>query len=308
MKNLASVCREEQISFIKSFNHVLTDMDGVIWTAYRPLPGAIDCINSLKLLKKKVSYVTNNGTTGEKSLSRKSKSLGLQIEADEIANPILPAISYLKKLNFQSEIFAVGTQDFKDELWASGFRLTADLPQDVEESITGVLEAIKDDENVGAVIFNYDVNLTLIKIQKMLTFLKRKDCLFIVAASDRLVHIGPLGPMIGNQYFLNAIVDISGRKPINVAKPSSHYVEFVKEKFEITDPNKVLLIGDSIIEDMSTAVLGGFQKLLVLTGSTKLEDIRNWKHPIEFQPEYYVESLNVFNDILKSVEKDVECV
>nr|QYV43147.1 phosphoglycolate phosphatase 1 [Colaphellus bowringi] len=307
LKNLAEVCQEEQYRFISSFDHVLTDMDGVIWLAYKPIPGAAECIASLKLHGKRINYVTNNGVSSVNSICRSLKRSGFNAEEEDIANPILSAISYLKKINFRGEIFAVGSQQFKDELWAADFQLASDPPQDIEESVHSLLENIADNDNVMAVIFNYDVNLTFIKLQKMLTYLKRKECLFIVAANDKVTPIGPLGPLIGNQYFLNAIQNISGRDPFYVAKPSEHYVQFVNEKFHITDPKRVLFIGDSIVEDMSTADIGGYQKLLVLTGSAKLEDINNWKYPTEYQPEYYVESLKVFNEILETVQK-CQCI
>lgn len=54
---------------------------------------------------------------------------------------------------------------------------------------------------------------------------------------------------------------------------------------------------------MHTGTLGGFQKLLVLSGTEKLEDVLNWKYPEEFRPTYYVQDLNVFNEIILSVCK-----
>lgn len=47
----------------------------------------------------------------------------------------------------------------------------------------------------------------------------------------------------------------------------------------------------------------GFQKLLVLSGTSKLPDIEDWKHPEEYKPQYYVESLDVLDNILKNIYK-----
>ncbi|KAG5877030.1 hypothetical protein JTB14_005252 [Gonioctena quinquepunctata] len=303
LKNLANICRAEQDRFIRSFDHVLTDMDGVIWEAYKPIPGALECINYLKLLGKKVNFVTNNGTVSVATLSERLKLIGLDVETCDIANPNLSAISYLKKLNFQGDIFAVGTQPFRDELLAADFKLTSNPPQEISDSPLILLENIKDDQNVKAVVYNHDFNLTILKLQKILTYLKREDCLFITAATDKEVHIGKPGPMIGCGHFLDLLTSMSGRQPVIVAKPSIPYVEVINGRFEITDPKRVLFMGDSILEDMGTAFKGGYQKLLVLSGSAKMGDIECWKRPVEYQPDYFIESLAVFNDILKSLQK-----
>lgn len=56
---------------------------------------------------------------------------------------------------------------------------------------------------MGAVILDFDLNLTRIKIQKALTYLKRKDCLFITGACDGILPLGHnIGPIMGN-YFLS---------------------------------------------------------------------------------------------------------
>lgn len=56
-------------------------------------------------------------------------------------------------------------------------------------SLWELLENIEDDENIGAFIFEYDVNLNLHKIQKALTYLKRKDCLYLIGSGDKVAPI-----------------------------------------------------------------------------------------------------------------------
>lgn len=51
---------------------------------------------------------------------------------------------------------------------------------------------------MGAIILDTDVNITRLKLQKALTFLKRQDCLFITGACDKELPLGPtIGPIIG---------------------------------------------------------------------------------------------------------------
>nr|QYV43148.1 phosphoglycolate phosphatase 2 [Colaphellus bowringi] len=302
LKNLADVSREEQVKFIESFDHFLADMDGVIWVTYNPLPGAIECMENLKKLGKKVRYATNNPLISAETIWKRLHGTGFGAQLDDLTSPVLAIVSYLKHVNFNRKAFVLGTKELKEEIRKAQFDVAEDPPQEIEETITTILKHIQDDESIGAVIMGWDVNLTFIKLQKMLTFLRRKDCLFLVLAGDREAPIGPLGPLIANQHILQLVKDFTGREAVLVGKPSQYYVDFVNEKFGITDPKRAVFVGDQINQDMKLANIGGYQKLLVLTGIAGKEDINNWQYPEEYKPEYYVESLNVFNNILKSLE------
>ncbi|CAG9819787.1 unnamed protein product [Phaedon cochleariae] len=296
LRNLADVPLQEQLDFINSFDHVLTDMDGVLWVASKALPGSPECIATLKNLGKRVSFVTNNAVHTVDGLHGKMKQNGISGEPEDIVNPLVGVVDYLKKINFNKELFVLASNVYKNVLRKAGFKVAPDPPLTIDESIGGLLSNITDDENIGAVVFDYDLNLTFVKLQKCLTYLKRKDCLFIVGGADKEGPIGKLGPLIGNQYFYQGLREISGREPIQFAKPSVHYNEFIVKKFNITDPKKVLFIGDMINEDMKFAAIGGYHKLLVLSGIATKEDVICWKHPEDYKPTYYVDSLGVLNE------------
>nr|XP_023011555.1 uncharacterized protein LOC111501868 [Leptinotarsa decemlineata] len=168
-------------------------------------------------------------------------------------------------------------------------------------SIPELMETIQDDENIGAVISEIEINVTLLKLQKALTYLKRKDCLFIVGASNLQIPVGPLGPVIGSKPFQDILRDFSGREPYRVGKPSLPILEHIIEKYEITDKSRVLFVGDSIEQDLILASMANFKKLLVLTGDTKIEDLHNWKFLEEHKPDYYLESIGDLAIILNSI-------
>ncbi|KAG5877029.1 hypothetical protein JTB14_005251 [Gonioctena quinquepunctata] len=303
LKNLADVPLQEQIDFINSFDDVLTDMDGVLWVQSTIIPdGAPECIDTLKKFKKKVFFVTNLALATVEQLWKKLKHFNYSANFEDIVNPLLGVIDYLKENNVETQLYVVGSYTYKNELRKAGFVVAPDPPQIVEETAAGLLQYIADDKNIGAVIFDYDPNVTWVKLQKCITYLKRKDCLFISGTGEKYLPYGSIGPLIGNHYNLQGLKELSGRESYHIAKPSIHYNEFFERKFGITNPKRVLFIGDSINEDMGTAALGRYQKLLVLTGTATKKDLSNWKYPEEYKPEYYVESMGVFNNILKSID------
>ncbi|CAH1159782.1 unnamed protein product [Phaedon cochleariae] len=299
LQNLAKVSITEQTKFIKSFDHVFCDIDGVIWLACKAIPGAPECVDTLKEIGKKVTFITNYGASSTAELYRLLREIKVSAELDDIVNPLLAMILHLKKIKFDKEIFAIGTAEFKDELKRSGFKLAPDPPQFMEETIPNLLSNMADDEKVGAVVFDYDINLTILKLQKSLTYLKRKDCLFMIGGAEKSTPFGNEGPLVGNYYFYMCLKEISGREPIQMAKPSIHYVDLVTEKFHVKKPGRILYIGDNIEEDMGFAMTAGYEKLLVLTGTTKNEHLLDWKYPENLKPQYYVESLGALNDIIK---------
>ncbi|KAG5896761.1 hypothetical protein JTB14_031740 [Gonioctena quinquepunctata] len=303
LKNLAEVTKEEQRNFINSFDQVFLDMDGVIWLSYQPFPGALDCIESLKQKGKKVRYVSNNPLLSIVDTWKIMIREGFNVEIEDMMNPILSIIFYLKSIDFNRKIYAIGTQVFKDELRKAGFEVAPDPPQKIEETIPALMKHIEDDKDIGAVLYGLDLNLTTLKLQKAITYLKRKDCILVAAAGDRDATIGPLGPLIGNQHLLQLITDFTGKEPTFVAKPTEFLAKIANKKFGVIDPKRTLFIGDKINQDMGFAHTGGYNKLLILTGITKIEDIHDWRYPEEFKPEYYVESLKVLHDIMKSINK-----
>lgn len=54
---------------------------------------------------------------------------------------------------------------------------------------------------------------------------------------------------------------------------------------------------------MGLAAAAGCQKLLVLTGITKLNDLLNWKYSKELIPDYYIDSLDAFKKVLENIYK-----
>lgn len=66
----------------------------------------------------------------------------------------------------------------------------------IEESIPSLLAHIGD-ENIGGVLVEFDINVNYIKLQKAVTYLKRKECLFIAGGGDAKLPLKPGSYLIG---------------------------------------------------------------------------------------------------------------
>lgn len=66
-----------------------------------------------------------------------------------------------------------------------------------EESIKGLVGILNDDEDVGAVVVDWDLNMGYICLQRAVVYLKRPDVVFIAGASDRQLPFNPKFNLIG---------------------------------------------------------------------------------------------------------------
>lgn len=107
------------------------------------------------------------------------------------------------------------------------------------------LHASIENIDVGAVIIDVDVNINWAQLQQAKTFLQNPDVLFITGAGEMVTTVGKNTTMIGPGTFHKLLQEATGRTAIEMAKPGSYFKTFLMEKYAITDPSRVLFIGDS---------------------------------------------------------------
>jgi phosphoglycolate/pyridoxal phosphate phosphatase family enzyme len=300
MKNLSAVTKQEQKQFFDSFDHVLFDVDGVLWLSQNNIPGASDAVKSLKNLGKGVSFVSNNCTRTHDEYYAELKAAGYDLDKNDLVLPVLAMIDYLQKRNFTKEIYLIGMTPMRSQLQKAGFKIADPAPDSIEESVPKFVQmSIAKNDKVGAVIADLDLNVNVLKLQKAATYLKDPEVIFITGGSDRKLCFGPGQFMIGPGAFQEVIEDITGRKGVRLAKPGSGLNDFIKEKFGLKDASRVLFVGDSVPQDMGFATKCGYKRLLVLSGLTQKEEVTTWRFAEELRPEYYVDSLKDVYEMLK---------
>lgn len=294
-KDLKRCTKDSLKTFLDSFDVLLCDGDGVVFNKNRtPVPGVQETLNFLKTRGgKKIIHLSNNSSITLASWRAKLQKLNLQVETQDLVNPLVAIVWYLKKIGFKKKIFAVGTPSFKEEL-SKHFVLAEPEVTLMEEDEKALLTNQEIDEDVGAVVMDFDFNLTFLKLMKCSLYLSKEDVIFLTGGNDLKVPFGER-LLMGPGYFQNIVADYSGKTPRNMGKPNLYLKEFLEEKFGLEDPSRVLLVGDSLSQDMAFAGRSGYGKLLTLTGVTKMEDLRDCSD--EELPDYLIGSLGELHEL-----------
>ncbi|XP_060528299.1 uncharacterized protein LOC132703189 [Cylas formicarius] len=299
--NLAQISKQEVVDFVKSFDYVFCDIDGVLLLGGTVIPGSNAFISKLRKLKKRIVCVTNNTVFSANVLEK--FLVPFDVPKADVVNPSRAILEYLKKINFNKSLYVIGTNAFKNSLRNAGFNLIEFKPDKLDEFMGVLRTEVKNVEeteaDIGAVIVDMDINFSLVKAERAVILLTtRNDILFLSGMSDHSIPFPNKINVLGSKFYIDAIEDITKRQSIKFAKPSLQLKNILNEDFGVTDSGRVLFIGDSIDSDMGFASNCGYQKLLVLTGNANEDDIKNWNFPEEYKPKYFVHSLNDFSELL----------
>ncbi|XP_052849492.1 uncharacterized protein LOC128260483 [Drosophila gunungcola] len=291
-KHLKTLTEKELVEFFDSFDLIFCDCDGVVWYPLGDfIPGSAEALAHLAHLGKQVTFVTNNSISSVKEHIEKFDKQGqLKVDEHQIVHPAQTICDHLKSINFQGLIYCLATPPFKKVLVDAGFRLTEDSGTGVITSLKDLHEAIFGGDSVEAVIMDVDFNLSATKMMRAHVQLQDPKCLFLAGAADALIPFGK-GEIIGPGAFIDVVTQSVGRRPITLGKPGEDLRRLLLDRHPEIPPSRVLFVGDSLASDMGFARASGYRTLLVLTGGTKLEDVRQLPADHPQMPDYMVDYL-----------------
>ncbi|KAL0879950.1 hypothetical protein ABMA27_002464 [Loxostege sticticalis] len=271
--------------FLNSFDHVFSDCDGVIW-AGNPLPRTGEFFKKMKQHGKTVHYVSNNSLRTKQDYEGKFKSVGIEDGYENLTLPSTAIAEYLKSVNFNKKVYCIACNETVKLLQSNGFKIV-EGPLVSPDFYQEYLQYLEDDPEVGAVVIDADFKVNLAKLYKATTYLRRPEVIFLNGATDRYVPMKPGCMALGTGAFTDLIAEDTKRVPIQLGKPGKTFGEFAMRRAGVTDPSRVLFIGDMIEQDVGLGKNTGFKTLLLLSNTTK-EEMQAHK---TIKPDYYAESL-----------------
>tara|TARA_B100000029_G_C17484899_1_gene926862 strand:+ start:499 stop:1269 length:771 start_codon:yes stop_codon:yes gene_type:complete len=232
-------------SNIKGF---LIDLEGVLYSDNKLIPGSIDVIKELKRKGLSLRFLTNTTTAPRKIILDKLISFGFDIQENEIFTPIIATKNYLRdnairKISLVTNIEII--EDFND------YEITQ---KDPEAIIMGDIY-----KNFNWEVLDRIFKLVYLNNAALIALHQNKYCM-----RDGKVSLD-LGP------FVKAIEYASNKKSILMGKPEKNFFDMVIKDMEISK-DAILMIGDDIISDIKGAKDFGIKAIQVKTGKFQQED------------------------------------
>ncbi|XP_019527239.3 uncharacterized protein LOC109399255 [Aedes albopictus] len=304
-KHLQNLTIEDKKRFLSSFDYIFTDCDGVLWNRYEPIEGVGAAIGALKSLGKHVVYVSNNSIRSFENYRKILQQMGHDVDKVDVIQPVTSVIKYLKSVNFEGLIYAIGTEPFLADLRNAGYEVIHGPTEVQPESLSLIIPKIFDKKPVKAVVVDYDYNCNYPKLLRAELYLKSDpECLLIAGGTDHWTSIRQKINVFGPGHFVDILEKATGRNAIGLGKPGQQLGVQLKEQFGIRDSRRVLFVGDTITQDVAFGKIAGFQTLLVLTGATKVVDVQSFTNQ-DIVPDYYTESLADLLKMIGDVQNEV---
>ncbi|XP_063530550.1 uncharacterized protein LOC134741626 [Cydia strobilella] len=287
--NLTTVNSDGFKRFLDSFDHVFSDCDGVLWLTQAILPGVGDFFRLMKENGKTVHFVSNNSMRSRGNYRALFEKAGVSHGFDSLITPSVAMVEYLKSVNFDKHVYCLTCEETIKMLEVNGFKTKygPDVCHKFLDNFADFTQYLIDDADIGAVAFDSDYKVNLPKMYKAATYLRRPEVLFMNGPTDKFVPLK--GQMtIGVAFAAELVSELVNREPIGLGKPSKNFGVLGMRRAGVTDPSRVLFIGDTLEQDVRLGKNTGFKTLLVLTQHT--EQIM-MAEPVALQPDFFAPSL-----------------
>lgn len=224
---------------------VLCDLDGVVWLAHDPVPGAREAIERLRRSGRRVLFVTNNSVDVEADHERALAAIGIPAEGDVVSSAQAAA-----------------------SLLVPGERVAVCGGRGVVEAVEAVVgSTVSFGDDVDAVVVGLDRTFDFARLDAVSRTV-RDGARFIATNLDATFPT-PGGLTPGAGAVVAAISTAAGRSPIVAGKPNPAMAELVRRRCGPRfGPRTALVVGDRWSTDGAFAGEIGCPFALVRSGVT----------------------------------------
>jgi len=242
----------------------LLDMDGVLVTGSRPIPGAQEFLERLEGAGAKFAILTNNPIYTPRDLAHRLTSVGLRVSPEHLFTSAMATAQFLHSQMPHGSAFVIGESGITAALHDVGYVLT--------------------DRKPDYVVLGETTNYSFDNITRA-SRLIQAGARFIATNPD---PTGPsehgIEPACGA---LAALIEkATGVAPYFVGKPNPLMMRSAL-RFLGSHSEETVMVGDRMDTDIVSGVESGLETVLVLTGVTTREGVS--KYP--FRPTQIVESV-----------------
>ena len=233
----------------------LTDMDGVLVHEGIALPGAQEFIERLRERDLPFLVLTNNSIYTRRDLAARLAHAGLEVPEERIWTSAVATARFLSDQAPGASAYVIGEAGLTTALHEAGYTLTDTAPDFVVlgETRTYSFE-------------NITVAIRLIE----------RGARFIATNPDA-TGPSPAGPLPATGSVAALITQATGVSPYFVGKPNPIMIRSALNRIE-AHSETTAMVGDRMDTDVVAGIEAGLTTYLVLTGSTRREDIAKFAY------------------------------
>lgn len=250
-----------------SYEAYIFDLDGTVYLGDQLIDGAKQVIDELQSKGKQILFLTNKTIVSRDSYVKKLNGLRIHANLDNVLNPTVTLIQYLKKHYHDARYYVIGEELIKNELQAAGFQ-TATTPKETD-----------------IVIISWDRDFHYQHLNFAYQAIKN-GAKSIATNPDRTC------PVVGGDVpdcgaIIGAIEGATGKNiDLVIGKPSYITANIALDLLNI-DHTACLMVGDRLETDVFLGKEAEIDTALVLSGVTKEEDINQ----SPYTPDYVLNSI-----------------
>lgn len=247
----------------------LIDMDGVIYRSSQLIPGAVEFIQLLQRRQIPFLFLTNNSQRTRRDVAMKLNRMGMPVDSSHIFTCAMATARYLGRQKPGGTAYVIGEGGLLNALHENGFAIVDKSPDYV-----------------------------VVGEGRTLSFEMLEAAVQMVLDGAKLIatNLDPNCPtQHGTRPGCGAIVSLieaaTGLKAFSVGKPSPVMMRAARKEIGMAT-SETIMIGDTMDTDILGGVQMGYRTVLVLTGTTSRDDLRNFA----YQPDLIVDSIDDLSD------------
>lgn len=255
----------------------LIDMDGVIYRGSEIIPGGKEFINYLEENKIPYLFLTNNSKPNPRDVAYRLNKIGFDVDPSHIYTSAMATAKFVSSQKPNGSAYVLGEG--------------------------GLLKAMDD---VGYAINDSDPDYVIVGEGRTLNLEMVELAIDLILDGAKLIatNMDP-APKIkgwtkpGTGAVIAMLEEATGAKAFSVGKPSPIMMREARKYIDVRS-GETHMIGDTMETDIQGGVLMGYKTILVLSGTTTTDDLKNYP----YQPHFIVNSVKDVIDIIKNINSD----
>jgi HAD superfamily hydrolase (TIGR01450 family) len=256
---------------------VLFDIDGVLVTSWRAIPGAAEALRVLAEHQIARTYLTNTTTRTRCQIAGLLTDAGMDVTADEVITAAVLTAEYVRDRYPGARCFLVNNGQIGEDMPGVEVVYASEVRDTVPETPDVIL--------LGGAGPEYD-HVTLSRVYDWMA-----QGVPVVAMHRSTSWDTTEGLRIDTGMYLIGMEETSGRKATAVGKPAPEGFLASASRLGV-DPEEMYMVGDDLNNDVLAAQVVGMTGVLVRTGKFRQDTLDRWAaDEFAMQPNHVVDSV-----------------